>query len=120
MSSLVTWEAHMPRLMLLIFVGFVLGFTGGWMNPADISLSHSFAAPLDIALASGFRAEPLSTTTVFPGEPPEVPEIVSQPPGSGHAARKRRQLRTKLAAALAKPVARRALPRFVARDDDEC
>jgi hypothetical protein len=108
----------MPRLMLLMFVGFVLGFAGGWINPLDTSLSRSFPAPLDVALASGLRAEPLSTMIVLPGEPSEAPEILSPPPGSGHAARKRRQLRAKLASAPAKPAARRVLPRLAA--DDEC
>jgi len=106
----------MLRLMLLIFLGFVLGLVGGWMNPAETSVPRASAAAVDIARASTFRTEPLSTMTVLISEPAQSPEVISEPPGSGHAARKRRQLKAKLQSA---PVKLAALRNHAELDDDD-
>jgi hypothetical protein len=102
--------------MLLIFMGFVVGLVGGWMNPAETSVPRASAAAVDIARASTFRTEPLSTMTVLISEPAQSRETISGPPGSGHAARKRRQLKAKLAST---PVRAAVLRNHAELDDDD-
>jgi hypothetical protein len=105
--------------MLLIFLGFVLGLAGGWMNPAETSVPRASAAAIDIARVSTLHAEPLSTRTVLTSEPAQSPETISEPPGSGHAARKRRQLKAKPASAPVRPAALRNHAELDDDDDDE-
>ena len=93
----------MLRLMLLGIVGFALGLSGGWLNSAETLVSRSSAAEIDTARASALRTEPPSSSAVTPHESADAPDVVSESSGSGHAARKRRQLNAKLAITSGKP-----------------
>src|SRR5262245_18799710 len=105
-----TGRPTMLRLVLLGLLGFMLGLASGRMNPPDMSPLRSSAAAVDRPRASTLRIEPLSTSTIStiaPNAAAEAVEALSEPSGSGHAARKRKQLRTKLAMASKKPAGRR-------------
>jgi hypothetical protein len=110
----------MLRLMLLGFVGFVLGLTGGWMSPAETIVSQSSAAEVVAARERTFRSEPISEPTsslaVTPIDSSGTPEVVSEASGSGQAANKRKQHRAKLAMASRMPADLRAATEI---DDDE-
>ena len=112
----------MLRLVLLGLLGFMLGLTSGRMIPPDMSALRSSAAAVDRPRASTLRIEPLSTSTIStisPNAAAEAAEALSEPSGSGHAARKRKQLRTKLAMASKKPAGRRIAAAIAYDDDDD-
>jgi hypothetical protein len=112
----------MLRFMLLGSTAVVMGLMVGWLVPAETPAASSSRAPLDTVSAHTFRTQPLSAPTATPTATSEVPEATLEPSGSGHVARKRKQLKSRLAAAASVKPGLRA-----ARcgdddddDDDEC
>jgi len=109
----------MFRLMLLGPAAVVVGLTAGWMVPADTPGASSSRAPINIAPAHVVRTQPLSAPTATPTATSDAPEATSEPLASGRIARKRKQLKSRLAAtAVAKPSPRPT--RCDDDDDDEC
>ena len=107
----------MFRLMLLGPAAVVVGLTAGWMVPADTPGASSSRAPINIAPV--VRTQPLSAPTATPTATSDAPEATSEPLASGRIARKRKQLKSRLAAtAVAKPSPRPT--RCDDDDDDEC
>jgi hypothetical protein len=105
-------------MMLLGFVGFVLGLTSGWMNPAETFVSRSSAAEIDTAQASTSRTKPLSIPALTTNGRADAPEVVSESSETGgRAARKRRELNAKLRTSFAKPADLRT--GTIMRDDDD-
>jgi hypothetical protein len=94
-----TRSIHMLRLILLGFLGFVLGLTGGWLNPTKPFVSHSSAAEVNTPQVHTPRtetvSEPMPGLAVTPyGADSSV--VISDSLGSRHSAKKRRQLNAKL------------------------
>jgi len=109
----------MFRLMLLGPAAVVVGLTAGWMVPADTPGASSSRAPINIVPAHVVRTQPLSAPTATPTATSDAPEATSEPLASGRIARKRKQLKSRLAAtAVAKPSPRPT--RCDDDDDDEC
>jgi|GraSoiStandDraft_1057264.scaffolds.fasta_scaffold278318_2 hypothetical protein len=110
----------MFRLMLLGPAAVVVGLTAGWMVPADTPGASSSRAPINIAPAHVVRTQPLSAPTATPTATSDAPEATSEPLASGRIARKRKQLKSRLAATavVAKPSPRPT--RCNDDDDDEC
>jgi len=109
----------MFRLTLLGPAAVVVGLTAGWMVPPGTPGASSSRAPINIVPAHVVRTQPLSAPTATPTATSDAPEATSEPLGSGHVARKRKQLKSRLAAtAVAKPSLRPT--RCVDDDDDEC
>ena len=110
----------MFRFMLLALAAGVLGLTIGWMLPAETAATLPSRAPINIVSAHAFRTEPLSAQSAIPTASSDVPEAASEPSGSGQVARKRKQLKSRLAAAASvKPGVRNARCGDD-DDDDEC
>jgi hypothetical protein len=111
----------MFRLMLLGPTAVVVGLTAGWMVPAGTPGASSSRAPINIVSAHMVRTQPLSAPTATPTTTSDAPEATSEPLGSGHVARKRKQLKSRLAAtAVAKPGLRPTRCAEDEDDDDEC
>ena len=111
----------MLRFMLLGLTAVVMGLTAGWIIPAETPAASSSRAPINIVSAHTFRTQPLSAPTATPTATSDVPEATSEPSGSGHVARKRRQLKNKLAAAASvKPGLRTSRCGDDDDEDDEC
>ena len=109
----------MLRFMLLGLTAVVMGLTAGWIIPAETPAASSSRAPINIVSAHTFRTQPLSAPTATPTATSDVPEATSEPLASGRIARKRKQLKSRLAAtAVAKPSPRPT--RCDDDDDDEC
>jgi hypothetical protein len=107
----------MFRLTLLGPAAVVVGLTAGWMVPPGTPGASSSRAPINIVPAHVVRTQPLSAPT--PTATSDAPEATSEPLGSGHIARKRKQLKSRLAAtAVGKPRLRPT--RCDDDDDDEC
>ena len=109
----------MFRLILLGPAAVVVGLTAGWMVPAGTPGASSSRAPINIVPAHVVRTQPLSAPTATTTATSDAPEATSEPLESRHIARKRKQLKSRLAAtAVAKPGLRPT--RCVDDDDDEC
>ncbi len=109
----------MFRLMLLGPAAVVVGLTAGWMVPAGTPGASSSRAPINIVPAHVVRTQPLSAPTATPTATSDAPAATSEPLASGRIARKRKQLKSRLAAtAVAKPRLRPT--RCDDDDDDEC
>jgi hypothetical protein len=82
------------RLVLLGLAAGVVGLMVGWMVPAERPTSPS--APIDTVSVQTFHTEPLSVPSVAPPATSDVTETTIEQSGSAGAARKRKQLKTKL------------------------
>ena len=110
----------MLRFVLLGLAAGIVGLTVGWMVPADKPANLSSRAPINIDSVHTFRTEPLSAPSSTPIATSDVPEVTDEPSGSG-AARKRKQLKTRLAAAASvKPGVQIARCGDDNDEDDEC
>ena len=109
----------MLRFMLLGLTAVVMGLTAGWIVPAATPAASSSRAPINIVSTHTFRTQPLSAPTATPTATSDVPEATSEPSGSGPAARKRKQLKSRLAAAASNKPGLRTT-RCDDDDDDEC
>jgi hypothetical protein len=107
----------MLRFVLLGLTAVFMGLTGGWIVPAETPVTSSSRAPINIVSAHTFRTPPLASPT--PTATAEVPEATSEPSGSGHVARKRKQLKTRVAAAASTKSGLRAARCGDDDDDDE-
>jgi hypothetical protein len=108
----------MLRFILLGSAAVAMGLTAGWIFVAKTPVARSSTPPVDIARAHAFRPAPLPAPPLTAKPASDVPDATSEPSGSGHSARKRKQLKSKLAAASAKPGLRTS--KCDDDDDDEC
>lgn len=109
----------MLRFLLLGLIAVVMGLTAGWMVSAKTPAASASRAPIGIASAHTGSA-PSTPATLTPTTAADAPEATSEPSGS-HAARKRKQLKSRLAAAAsAKPGVQVGRCSDDDDDDDEC